>query len=199
MKTKVDLCFDEDTIKKGYYYYCNNKVKNITKDHNSYDAVVIGSFGNYNVNVEFSNNRKEELDDFECDCCVFEENGECKHIYALVCSIFKLDKDDSLENPYDLSKYISSNYDRVVKLYKNDKITIDDIEELGFDVSKVLEDIEDEEDYEEKPTFRISLFSILKSIIRGLIGHSNSTLIDYDDNYEELDLEEDDFHFDDLD
>ena len=67
-RTKVDWCFNEKVKEVGYWYYVNDLVTNISKNGNIYSC----NIDKYDTRVEFSTNRKEEIDDLECDCPFYE-------------------------------------------------------------------------------------------------------------------------------
>ena len=86
--TSLDWGFDTETKKKGYALYQKTIFNNIYKDKNKYTTTLEGN----TVMLEFSDSKKDCLDDDNCSCNEYEENGECRHIYALICSIKKISK-----------------------------------------------------------------------------------------------------------
>lgn len=107
MKTKVDDNFEQLNRDIGYWYYANNKVENFTKNNNEYSSKVNG----FKVSVLFSNSKKEEMDDYECECSYYENvDNFCPHLYALVCAVFNLSKEYPCVNINDVHKFENQKY-----------------------------------------------------------------------------------------
>lgn len=84
-RTKHDSSFSDKVKNVGYWYYVNGLVSSVIKKGNNYTCKV----DNYEIMLEFSNNRKEEMDDYECTCSYYDNvDNCCPHIYALICCIF---------------------------------------------------------------------------------------------------------------
>lgn len=86
--TSVDWCFETPTKAKGYYFYNKCTFDKIYKTNNKYETTIEG----YEVMVDFSNNKKDCIDNDKCSCDYYDNNGECKHVYALICKIKKVPK-----------------------------------------------------------------------------------------------------------
>lgn len=136
-RTEFDWCFNEKAKEVGYWYYVNDFVTNVTKIQNIYSC----NCGKYDVKIEFSNNRKEEMDDIECSCSYHEnEDNYCPHIYALICYIFKVDKLESGYNDKLLEKYKFFNVERIKKEFDKGNIDMIDLDFLGYKYEDLFPD-----------------------------------------------------------
>lgn len=137
-KTKVDWCFSDKSKEVGYWYYINNRITNIVKNGNEYKA----SVGKYNVRLVYSTNRKEEIDDLDCECSYHEnEDNFCPHVYALVCLSFKVPKGVSNFNIDDLNKYKGLSKKRIKDGFIQKKIDIIDLDILGYNYEELFPDV----------------------------------------------------------
>lgn len=136
-KTKFDSCFTEKSKEIGYWYYVNNKVTNLTKKGNIYSALV----DEYTVRIEYSNNRKEELDDYDCECS-FHNNQDnfCPHVYALVCSSFNVTKNASKFSINYLEKYRKLSKEKIKQKFIKQELDIIDLDILGYDYEELFPD-----------------------------------------------------------
>lgn len=136
-RTKVDWCFNEKAKEVGYWYYVNDLVTNISKNGNIYSCDI----DKYNTRVEFSTNRKEEIDDLECDCSFYEnEDNFCPHVYALVCYAFKVLKKSSGYSTKLLEKYKNKNINKIKKEFDNGNIDLMDLDILGYKYESLFPD-----------------------------------------------------------
>ena len=68
MKIKFENDFNDYILKRGYEYYCENRVSNIVVNNNIVSAIVIGNY-DYKVELEIIDNI---FIDGECSCPYFE-------------------------------------------------------------------------------------------------------------------------------
>lgn len=252
-RTKVDWCFNDKAKEVGYWYYVNDYVTNITKKGNIYSCNV----DKYKTMVQFSTNRKEEIDDVECSCSFHvNEDNFCPHVYALVCYAFKVFKEVSRYSTKLLEKYKNININKIKKEFEQGNIDIIDLDILGYKYENLFPDRNDEPlfdvldayiesmpidvlekakkqtilegedtsildkaiknklahqqklEEEEKLERKRRRKSIFAGFIYGLFGskkeNKNEKISLYEKDYEpyqfeEEELEEDDYHYDDLD
>jgi hypothetical protein len=91
--------------------------------------------------VEFSNNRKEEMDDYECTCSYYDNiDNCCPHIYALLCHIFKVAKEESKFNIDRVSNYKNMNVSKIKKEYDKGNLDIIDLDLLGYNYEELFPD-----------------------------------------------------------
>ncbi len=126
MKINFEELFEEKILKRGYSYYLEDSVHDVTKNGNSYEGLVYGT-EIYEVQVEIDENGNVE--DMDCDCPYAEENN-CKHMVAL---LYYLENDGKIE-----SKEIMKNTDNFDKIV--DRISENEIKE--FILSKLYESSE---------------------------------------------------------
>ncbi len=96
MKIYFEKDFKERILQRGYDYYLEGLVNDVFVDGNTISASVDGTQV-YNVEVTIDDN---EVVDSYCSCPYFEDNGECKHIVALLYyisnnAVIKYDKETS--------------------------------------------------------------------------------------------------------
>ena len=136
-RTKVDWCFSDKTREVGYWYYVNDLVSNVSKNGNTYSC----KCDKYNTMIEFSTNRKEEIDDSECNCSFYEnEDNFCPHVYALVCHVFKVLKEESVYSTKFLDKYKNINKEKLKKEFDNGNIDMIDLDILGYKYEELFPD-----------------------------------------------------------
>jgi len=153
-KTKVDWSFSDKSKEVGYWYYINNKIKNIMKNGNEYKAIV----DKYNVRLVYSTNRKDEIDGLDCDCSYHEnEDNFCPHVYALVCSSLKVPKGTSDFNMNYLKKYEGLSKNKIKEKFVQKNIDIIDLDILGYNYEELFPDAND-----------ASLFDKLDRIVESL-------------------------------
>lgn len=116
--------FEEKILKRGYNYYLEDAVHDITKNGNIYEGLVYGR-EIYEVKVEIDNNGNVE--NMYCDCPYAYENN-CKHMAAV---LYYIKNDGYIENSKIIKKY--DNFDNIV-----DKISESEIK--AFVVQKLYED-----------------------------------------------------------
>ena len=80
MKINFEKLFDEKILKRGYNYYLEDSVHDVTRNGNHYEGLVYGT-EIYEVQIEIDDNGNVE--DMDCDCPYAEENN-CKHMVALL-------------------------------------------------------------------------------------------------------------------
>ena len=116
MKINFEELFDEKILKRGYNYYLEDSVHEVTKNGNSYEGLVYGT-EIYEVQIEIDNNGN--VKDMNCDCPYAEENN-CKHMAAL---LYYLEHDGQVENKKKIRD--TDNYDKII-----DKISENEIKEF---------------------------------------------------------------------
>lgn len=80
MKIDFEDLFDAKILKRGYDYYLEDSVHEVTKEGNRYEGVVFGT-EIYDVQVELESNGN--VKSVSCDCPYAEEDN-CKHMAALL-------------------------------------------------------------------------------------------------------------------
>lgn len=80
MKINFENLFEERIIQRGYNYYIEDSVHDVSRNENCYSGVVYGT-EIYDVEIRIDNNGNIEY--MECDCPYAEENN-CKHMAALL-------------------------------------------------------------------------------------------------------------------
>ena len=187
-KTKLDWCFKDKTKEVGYWYYVNNKVNNVIKNKNIYTCYC----DQYKTKVELDNDK--EIDDMECTCSYYEnEDNYCPHLYALICHINNVSKEESNYNVEALKKYKNLNTSKIKHEYEKKHLDLIDLDILGYN----YEDISKEPE-EEKETNN----SNFKELITEMFNKECSTKTDNINIYEpyqfeEEELEDDDYYFED--
>ena len=78
MKFDIEKMFLEHIAKRGYEYYKENKVKNITLNKNSINVQVQGN-KIYDIKIEIIN---DNIENIKCSCEHFKEGNKCKHLAA---------------------------------------------------------------------------------------------------------------------
>ena len=116
--------FEEKILKRGYNYYIEDAVQDVTKNGNHYNGLVYGT-DIYEVQIDI--NSKGNVDNMECDCPYAIENN-CKHMAAL---LYYIEKGEKIEN-----KKVTKNETN----YKNIINNISENEIKEFVLQKVYED-----------------------------------------------------------
>lgn len=124
MKINFEELFEEKILKRGYSYYLDDSVHDVTKNGNCYEGLVYGT-EIYEVQVEID--EEGNVEDMDCDCPYAEENN-CKHMAAL---LYYIENDGKIE-----SKKIMRNTDNFDKIV--DRISENEIKE--FVLAKLYED-----------------------------------------------------------
>lgn len=124
MKIDFEDLFDEKILKRGYNYYLEDSVHDVTKNGNCYEGLVYGT-EIYEVQIKIDD--KGDIEDMRCNCPYAEENN-CKHMVALLYY---------LKNDKKIKKTIKNteNYDRIL-----DKISEKEIKE--FVLEKIYENFD---------------------------------------------------------
>ena len=136
-KTNLDWHFNDKVKEVGYWYYVNDLVTNISVKNNVYSC----DCGKYKTSIQFCGNKKEEIDELECSCSFYEnEDNFCPHIYALVCYVFNVVKEDSKYNIKLLEKYKNNDVNKIKKDFDNGKIDLIDLDILGYKYEKLFPD-----------------------------------------------------------
>ena len=108
--------FEEKILKRGYNYYIEDAVHDVTKDGKLYVGLVYGTeIYEVRVEIDISGN----VENMDCDCPYAYENN-CKHMAAL---LYYIENDGYIENNRMIKKY--ENFDNIV-----DKISDSEIKEF---------------------------------------------------------------------
>ena len=126
MKINFEKLFDEKILKRGYNYYLEDAVHDVTRNGNHYEGLVYGT-EIYEVQIEIDNNGNVEH--MDCDCPYAEENN-CKHMVAL---LYYLENDGEIESKKAIRN--TDNYDKIL-----DKISENEIKE--FVLEKIYENFD---------------------------------------------------------
>lgn len=126
MKINFEKLFDEKILKRGYNYYLEDAVHDVTRNGNHYEGLVYGT-EIYEVQIEIDDNGNVE--DMNCDCPYAEENN-CKHMVAL---LYYLENDGKVESKKAIRN--TDNYDKIL-----DKISENEIKE--FVLEKIYENFD---------------------------------------------------------
>ena len=126
MKIDFEELFDEKILKRGYNYYLEGSVHDVTRNGNRYEGLVYGT-EIYEVQIEIDDNGNVE--DMDCDCPYAEENN-CKHMVAL---LYYLENDGKIESKKAIRN--TDNYDKIL-----DKISENEIKE--FVLEKIYENFD---------------------------------------------------------
>ena len=126
MKIDFEDLFDEKILKRGYNYYLEDSVHDVTRNGNHYEGLVYGT-EIYEVQIEIDDNGNVE--DMDCDCPYAEENN-CKHMVAL---LYYLENDGEIESKKAIRN--TDNYDKIL-----DKISESEIKE--FVLEKIYENFD---------------------------------------------------------
>ena len=121
MKINFEELFEEKILERGYNYYLEDSVHEVTKNGNYYEGLVYGT-EIYEVQVKINSNGNVE--DMDCDCPYAEENN-CKHMAAF---LYYLENEGQVE-----SKKITrntDNYDKIVSRISENEIKEFVIEKL---------------------------------------------------------------------
>ena len=124
MNISFEDLFEEKILKRGYNYYLDDSVHDVTKNGDIYEGVVYGT-EIYQVKAEINN--EGNVENLDCDCPYAYENN-CKHMAAL---LYYIESDGYIENKKELRNI--DNYDNIV-----DKIPENEIKE--FVLEKLYED-----------------------------------------------------------
>lgn len=146
-------------LKRGYSYYLEDSVHDVTKNGNSYEGLVYGT-EIYEVQVKIDENGNVE--DMDCDCPYAEENN-CKHMAAI---LYYLENDEQIK-----SKKIIRNTDSFDKIV--DRISENEIKE--FILAKLYESSDFQNEfrshfvqYFEKTPKRVYERRILQSVYQAI-------------------------------
>lgn len=126
MKIDFEELFDEKILKRGYNYYLEDSVHDVSRNGNHYEGLVYGT-EIYEVQIEIDNNGNVEH--MDCDCPYAEENN-CKHMVAL---LYYLENDGEIESKKAIRN--TDNYEKIL-----DKISENEIKE--FVLEKIYENFD---------------------------------------------------------
>ena len=126
MKINFEKLFDEKILKRGYNYYLEDAVHDVTRNGNHYEGLVYGT-EIYEVQIEIDDNGN--VKHMDCDCPYAEENN-CKHMVAL---LYYLENDGKIESKKAIRN--TDNYDKIL-----DKISENEIKE--FVLEKIYENFD---------------------------------------------------------
>lgn len=121
MKINFEELFEEKILERGYNYYLEDSVHEVTKNGNYYEGLVYGT-EIYEVQVKI--NRNGNVEDMDCDCPYAEENN-CKHMAAL---LYYLENEGQVESK-KLTRN-TDNYDKIVSRISENEIKEFVIEKL---------------------------------------------------------------------
>lgn len=171
MKINFEKLFDEKILKRGYNYYLEDAVYDVTRNGNHYEGLVYGT-EIYEVQIEIDDNGNVE--DMDCDCPYAEENN-CKHMVAL---LYYLESDGKIESKKAIRN--TDNYDKIL-----DKISENEIKE--FVLEKIYENFDFQNEfrshfvqYFEKTPKKVYEKRIVQSIYQA-IGRKG--FIEYNETY----------------
>ena len=121
MKINFEELFEEKILERGYNYYLEDSVHEVTKNGNYYEGLVYGT-EIYEVQVKINSNGNVE--DMDCDCPYAEENN-CKHMAAL---LYYLENEGQVESKKLVRN--TDNYDKIVSRISENEIKEFVIEKL---------------------------------------------------------------------
>ena len=121
MNINFEELFEEKILERGYNYYLEDSVHEVTKNGNYYEGLVYGT-EIYEVQVKI--NRNGNVEDMDCDCPYAEENN-CKHMAAL---LYYLENEGQVESK-KLTRN-TDNYDKIVSSISENEIKEFVIEKL---------------------------------------------------------------------
>lgn len=124
MKIDFEELFEEKILKRGYSYYLDESVHDVTRNGNCYEGLVYGT-EIYEVRVEID--EEGNVEDMDCDCPYAEENN-CKHMAAL---LYYIENDGKIESKKIIRN--TDNFDKIV-----DRISGNEMKE--FVLAKLYED-----------------------------------------------------------
>lgn len=124
MKIDFEDLFEEKILKRGYNYYLEDAVQEVTKNENIYEGLVYGT-EIYEVQAEIDGDGN--IEDIDCDCPYAEENN-CKHMAAF---LYYLENDGQIENKKVVRN--TDNYGEIIE-----RIAENEIKE--FILEKLYED-----------------------------------------------------------
>ena len=146
MKINFENDFNDYILKRGYEYYCENRVSNVVVNNNIVSAIVIGNY-DYKVELEIIDNI---FIDGECSCPYFESGEYCKHIAALLYYLNEkgIDKEN---NDYNLENIVNVVPEKEIRnfIYENLKNDIELLNRFRIEFSKYFPKLSKEE-YEKK-------------------------------------------------
>ena len=118
--------FPERILQRGYDYYCEGSVTEVSRTGQVYEALIYGT-ETYNVKIVLDDN--QELFDMDCDCPYARENN-CKHMVAL---LYHIQNDEEVSNKKKVQS--KETFEKII-----DKIDEKDIEK--FILGKLEKDID---------------------------------------------------------
>ena len=121
MKINFEELFEEKILERGYNYYLEDSVHEVTKNGNYYEGLV---YGTEIYEVQLKINRNGNVEDMDCDCPYAEENN-CKHMAAL---LYYLENEGQVESK-KLTRN-TDNYDKIVSSISEHEIKEFVIEKL---------------------------------------------------------------------
>lgn len=121
MNINFEELFEEKILERGYNYYLEDSVHEVTKNGNYYEGLVYGT-EIYEVQVKINSNGNVE--DMDCDCPYAEENN-CKHMAAL---LYYLENEGQVKSK-KLTRN-TDNYDKIVSRISENEIKEFVIEKL---------------------------------------------------------------------
>lgn len=171
MKIDFEELFEEKILKRGYNYYLEDSVHEVSKNGNYYEGLVYGT-EIYEVQIEIDDNGN--IENMNCDCPYAKENN-CKHMAAF---LYYLKNDGQIENKKATRNI--DNYDKIV-----DKISENEIKE--FVLTKLYENYDFQNEfrsyfvqYFEKTPKKVYEKRIAQSIYQ-VIGRKG--FIEYNETY----------------
>ena len=124
MDINFEDLFEKKILKRGYDYYLEDAVHDVTRDGNHYEALVYGT-DIYEVEIDINN--EGQVQNMECEC-PYAIGDNCKHMAAL---LYYIANDEIIEN-----KKISKNKNSYENIIKN----IPDSEIKEFVLQKLYDD-----------------------------------------------------------
>lgn len=121
MNINFENLFEEKILIRGYNYFLNDAVHNVTKNGKYYNGVVDGTQV-YNLQIKIDDNGT--IDEMHCNCPYALENN-CKHMAAFLFYIRNngdVEKGNVAENAYDYSKILNQIPETEIKEFILSKI-----------------------------------------------------------------------------
>ena len=124
MDIDFENLFEKKILKRGYDYYLEDAVQDVTRDGNHYEALVYGT-DIYEVEIDINN--EGEIENMECEC-PYAIGDNCKHMAAV---LYYIINDEIIEN---------KNIPKIKNSYENIINNIQESEIKEFVLQKLYED-----------------------------------------------------------
>ena len=94
MKINWAHLFSDRALERGWAYYCDDKILDVSRNGDTYDAYVIGS-DFYPVEITVKGSKISRM---KCGCPYAEEGHRCKHMAAV---LYELEERGALDTEED--------------------------------------------------------------------------------------------------